>query len=429
MIRFTTAGESHGQALVSIVEGMPAGLPLLAEDVNAQLARRQQGYGRGRRMQIEKDTVDFLSGVRAGETLGSPIAMLIANRDWKNWQEIMSASPLPGEGRGSRVEGRENVPGVSEAPFTGSASRPSTLDPRPSLRKRSVTRPRPGHADLTGILKYDRDDARDILERASARETTARVAASAICRRLLAEFDVQIGSHLVHLGGIDATRPEPMPADLNAAADASPLRTLDPDAERRMIERIDVTKREGNTLGGICEVVCDGLPVGLGSHVSWDRKLDGRIGQAIMSIPAVKGVEIGMGFQTARVTGAEVHDEIEMASGRIRAGNVRRRTNRAGGLEGGMTTGEPLVVRVAMKPISTLMRPLGTIDVQTGEAAAAVAERSDVTAVPAMGVIAEGMLAIVLADAFLEKFGGDSLAETRRNYESYLSYLEGRIGS
>jgi chorismate synthase len=394
-LRFTTAGESHGQALVSILEGMPAGLPLVADDVNTELARRQQGYGRGRRMQIEKDTVEFLSGVRAGETLGSPIAMVIQNRDWKNWQEIMDPAP--------------NAP-----------------DAQP--RKRAVTRVRPGHADLTGILKYDRDDARDILERASARETTARVAAAAICKRFLSEFEVRIGSHLVSLGGIDAARPADMPEDVNAAADASPLRTLDHDAEERMVTYIDEIKRAGNTLGGVCEVVVDGLPVGLGSHVSWDRKLDGRIGAAIMSIPAVKGVEIGMGFQTARVTGADVHDEIEMSPGRVLAGNVRRKTNRAGGLEGGMTTGEPLVVRVAMKPISTLMRPLGTVDVATGEAAAAVAERSDVTAVPAMGVIAEGMLALVLADAFLEKFGGDSLGETHRNYGAYLSHLATRLG-
>jgi len=394
-LRFTTAGESHGQALVSILEGMPAGLPLVADDVNTELARRQQGYGRGRRMQIEKDTVEFLSGVRAGETLGSPIAMVIQNRDWKNWQEIMDPAP--------------NAP-----------------DAQP--RRRAVTRVRPGHADLTGILKYDRDDARDILERASARETTARVAAAAICKRFLSEFEVRIGSHLVSLGGIDAARPADMPEDVNAAADASPLRTLDHDAEQRMVTYIDEIKRAGNTLGGVCEVVVDGLPVGLGSHVSWDRKLDGRIGAAIMSIPAVKGVEIGMGFQTARVTGADVHDEIEMSPGRVLAGNVRRKTNRAGGLEGGMTTGEPLVVRVAMKPISTLMRPLGTVDVATGEAAAAVAERSDVTAVPAMGVIAEGMLALVLADAFLEKFGGDSLGETHRNYGAYLSHLATRLG-
>jgi chorismate synthase len=394
-LRFTTAGESHGQALVSILEGMPAGLPLLADHVNAELARRQQGYGRGRRMQIEKDTVEFLSGVRAGETLGSPIAMMIQNRDWKNWREIMDPAP--------------------DAPDA-------------DARKRVVTRVRPGHADLTGILKYDRDDARDILERASARETTARVAAAAICKRFLSEFGVRIGSHLVSLGGIDAVRPANMPDDINAASDASALRTLDADAEQRMVTYIDEIKRAGNTLGGICEVVADGLPVGLGSHVSWDRKLDGRIGAAIMSIPAVKGVEIGMGFQTARVTGADVHDEIEIAPGRVHAGKVRRKTNRAGGLEGGMTTGEPLVVRVAMKPISTLMRPLGTVDVATGEAAAAVAERSDVTAVPAMGVIAEGMLALVLADAFLEKFGGDSLGETQRNYGAYLSHVATRLG-
>ena len=394
-LRFTTAGESHGPGLVSILEGMPAGLPLLAEHIDTELARRQQGYGRGRRMQIEKDQIEFLSGVRAGETLGSPVAMLVRNRDWKNWQEIMDPAP------------RER-------------------DPEP--RRRAVTRVRPGHADLTGLLKFDRDDARDILERASARETTARVAAAAICKRFLNEFDVRIGSHLVHLGGIDAKRPDVLPHDLNAASDTSQLRTLDGDAEARMVSLIDEIKRAGNTLGGICEVVVDGLPVGLGAHVSWERKLDGRIGAAIMSIPAVKGVEIGMGFETARVTGSEVHDEIMMAEKSPRTGNVRRKTNRAGGLEGGMTTGEPLVVRVAMKPISTLMRPLATIDVNTGLSAEAVAERSDVTAVPAMGVIAEGMLALVLADAFLEKFGGDSLGETRRNYESYLSHVASRIG-
>ncbi|GAC1477841.1 MAG: chorismate synthase [Gemmatimonadaceae bacterium] len=394
MLRFTTAGESHGPALVCTIEGIPAGLPLRASDVDAELARRQQGYGRGRRMQIERDAVEFLAGVRAGETLGSPIAMLIRNRDWTNWQEIMDPAPRAGE--------------------TG-------------LRRRAVTRPRPGHADLTGILKYDRSDARDILERASARETTARVAAAAICRRFLAEFGIAIGSHVVHLGGIDARRPDTMPADLNALADGSQLRTLDVDAERLMIERIDTAKRDGNTLGGICEVVCDGLPVGLGSHVSWDRKLDGRLAQAIMSIPAVKGVEMGMGFDAARVTGAEVHDEIEYAAGRPLAGNVRRRSTRAGGLDGGMTTGVPLVVRVAMKPISTLMRPLGTVDVATGAPAAAVAERSDVTAVPAMGVIAEAMVAYVIAQAFLEKFGGDSLAEARRNYDGYVSHVAERL--
>ncbi|MDP1890774.1 MAG: chorismate synthase [Gemmatimonadaceae bacterium] len=395
-LRFVTAGESHGPALVSIIEGVPAGLPLLAADVNADLARRQQGYGRGRRMQIERDEVEFLSGVRAGETLGSPVAMLILNRDWKNWQEIMDPAPRDADADGAR--------------------------------KRAVHRPRPGHADLSGLLKYDRDDARDILERASARETTARVAAGAVARRLLAACDVTIGSHLVHLGGIDAQRPATMPADINAAADASPLRTLDAEAEQRMIVRIDSAKQEGNTLGGICEVVVDGLPVGLGSHVSWDRRLDGRLGQAMLSIPAVKGMEVGMGFEAARRTGAEVHDEITMAPGRTRSGNVRRVTNRAGGLEGGMTTGEPLVLRVAMKPISTLMRPLGTIDTRTGEGASAVAERSDVTAVPAMGVIAEAMAALVLADAMVEKFGGDSMTELHRNLEAYLAHVAGRLG-
>jgi chorismate synthase len=395
MLRFTTAGESHGPALVSVLEGMPAGVPLLAADVDAELARRQQGYGRGRRMQIERDAIEWLSGVRGGETLGSPIAMLIRNRDWANWSEIMDPAPRPDD----------------------------VGDEGQRLRKRAVTRPRPGHADLTGLLKYDRDDARDILERASARETTARVAAGAICKVLLRELGITLGSHLVHLGGIDARRPDPLPADLNAAADQSALRTLDSAAESAMIELIDRVKREGNTLGGICEVVCDGLPVGLGSHVSWDRKLDGRLAAALMSIPAVKGVEIGMGFETARRTGAEVHDEIEGAPGRPRTGNARRRTNRAGGLEGGMTTGEPLVLRVAMKPISTLMRPLATIDVTTGAPAAAVAERSDVTAVPAMGVIAEAMVAIVMADAVLEKFGGDSLGEVCRNHAAYLRHV------
>jgi chorismate synthase len=286
---------------------------------------------------------------------------------------------------------------------------------------------RPGHADLTGILKYDRSDARDILERASARETTARVAAGAACRVLLREVGVTIGSHLVHLGGIDATRPETLPDDLNAVSDASPLRTLDPVAEAAMIERIDAIKKEGNTLGGICEVVVRGLPVGLGSHVSWETRIDGRLGQAMLSIPAVKGVEIGLGFETARRPGSEVHDEIEPAKGRTRAGHVRRKTNRAGGTEGGMTTGEDLIIRVAMKPISTLMRPLGTVDTKTGETATAVAERSDVTAVPAMGVIAEAMAAYVLADALLEKCGGNSLGEVQRNLAGYLARLDERV--
>ena len=396
MLRFTTAGESHGPGLVSVLEGMVAGLPLLADDVNRELARRQQGYGRGRRMQIERDEIEFIAGVRAGQTVGSPIAMVIRNRDWKNWQDVMDPAPRDGD---------------------------------PDPRRRAVTRVRPGHADLTGLLKYDRDDARDVLERASARETTARVAAAAICRRFLAEFDVTIGSHVAHLGGIDARRPDPLPDDINAAADGSQVRMLDAEAEAMVIARIDQAKAEGNTLGGICEVVADGLPAGLGSHVSWDRKLDGRLAAAIMSIPAVKGVEIGLGFETSRRPGSAVHDEIVPAPGSPRTGNVRRKTNRAGGTEGGMTTGEPLVLRVAMKPISTLMRPLGTVDVKTGGEAKATAERSDVTAVPAMGVIAEAMVAFVIAQAWLEKFGGDSLDETRRNVDGYLARIDQRIGA
>jgi chorismate synthase len=373
---------------------MVAGLPLLVADIDSELARRQQGYGRGRRMKIESDHAELLSGARGGLTLGSPIAMVIQNRDWKNWQEIMDTAPRQG-------------------------------DPD---RKRQVTRPRPGHADLSGMLKYDRDDARDILERASARETTARVAAGAICKRFLREFGITVGSHVVHLGGVDARRPQTMPRDLNAAADLSDVRTLDRDAEREIIARIDAAKAEGNTLGGIAEIICDGVPVGLGSHVSWDRKLDGRVAAALMSIPAVKAVEIGLGVESARRKGSDVHDEIEADDTNARAGRVRRRTNRAGGMEGGITTGEQLVLRASMKPISTLMRPLGTVEMKTREPAQAVAERSDVTAVPAMGVIAEAMTAFVVAQAFLEKFGGDSLGETRRNYDGYIASLAEREG-
>jgi len=394
MLRFTTAGESHGPALISILEGMVAGLPLLAADVDVELTRRQQGYGRGRRMKIESDKIELLSGVRGGQTLGSPISMIIHKRDLKHWQEIMD--PAPREG-----------------------------DPD---RKRTVTRPRPGHVDLSGMLKYDRDDARDVLERASARETTARVAAGAICKRFLREFDIAIGSHIVHLGGVDAKRPDKMPRDLNAASDQSQLRTLDSAAESEMIARIDAAKAEGNTLGGIAEIICDGVPVGLGSHVSWDRKIDGRLAAALMSIPAVKAVEIGLGVEAAKRKGSDVHDEIDADEKNTRAGRVRRRSNNAGGMEGGITNGEQIVLRASMKPISTLMRPLGTIEMKTREPAQAVAERSDVTAVPAMGVIAEAMTAFIIAQAFLEKFGGDSLGETRRSFESYLSGLSGRHG-
>jgi chorismate synthase len=382
--RFTTAGESHGRGLVAILEGIPAGLPLAAERVNAELKRRMGGYGRGARMKIEADQIEWLAGVRAGETLGSPIAMLVWNRDWEHWQDVMAPEA--------------DAPGGE--------------------RRRQVTRPRPGHADLTGSLKYDRQDARDILERASARETVARVACGAVCKVLLDQFGIEIGSHVAELGGVTAKYLSPLPSPLNEAADRSPVRCLDPDAEKEMISRIDAAKAAGDTLGGVVEVVALGLPVGLGSHVSWDTKLDGRLAQALMSIPAVKGVELGLGFEAARRKGSEVHDEI--------LPGLARATNRAGGTEGGMTTGEPLVARVAMKPISTLMSPLRTVDLKTGGPAQAQSERSDVTAVPAMGVIAEAMLALVLAQALLEKFGGDALSETKRNFEGYLAQVRTR---
>lgn len=395
--RFHTAGESHGRGLVAMVEGVPAGLPIdVARDIDPELERRQGGYGRGRRMQIEKDQAELISGVRFGETLGSPIAMLIWNRDWRNWQTAMAHEPPPAE--------------------------------LTDLKLKRVFLPRPGHADLVGTVKYDRSDARDILERASARETTARVAAGAVAKRLLAEFGITIGSHVVELGPIEAKRPETLPEDLNAAADASPLRTLDPEAERRMIELIDEAKRAGNTLGGIFEVVARGVPLGLGSHVSWDRRLDARLAGALMSIQAIKGVEIGMGFDAARRYGSEVHDEIVYEPAKSgtpsRTAGYKRLSNNAGGLEGGITTGEPLVARVAMKPISGLMRPLRSVDLRTNEPADAVRERSDVVAVPAAAVVGEAMVAIVLADAMIEKFGGDSLGEMRRNFESYVARIQ-----
>jgi chorismate synthase len=404
-LRFSTAGESHGRALVATVEGLPAGLPVSAGAVDRDLYRRMQGYGRGARMKIERDHIEWLAGVRAGETLGSPVAMLIPNRDWANWEDVMA----------------------HEAAEAG------------ELRRRRVSRPRPGHADLSGVLKYDRLDARDILERASARETTARVAAGALARRLLEEFGVEVGSHVVSLGGITVPRPAELPVPLNPVADQSEVRVLDRSVEPEIVRRIDEAKRAGDTLGGEVEVVGRGVVVGLGSHVSWDRKLDGRLAGMLMSIPAVKAVEIGMGVEAARRPGSEVHDPIESGAdgqeggeagrppvGGDRRGGFRRRTNNAGGLEGGITTGEPVVVRVAMKPISTLMSPLPTVDLVTGAAAAAQSERSDVTAVPAMGVIAEAMVALVLADAMLEKFGGDSLGEMRRNYTGYLESLGSR---
>jgi chorismate synthase len=345
-------------------------------------------------MKIERDAAEFLAGVRLGETIGSPIAMLISNRDWQNWQIAMAA----------------------EAPDANVEEK--------ALRR--VHLPRPGHADLVGVLKYERDDARDILERASARETTARVAAGAVAKALLREFGITVHSHIVMLGGIEAEVPSELPEDLNAAVDESPLRTLDRNAEARMIEAIDNARKTGNTLGGTFEVVARGMPVGLGSHVSWDRKLDGRIAHALMSIQAMKGVEIGMGFRAAALPGSEVHDEIDSDGSQALTGGYSRRRNNAGGLEGGITTGAPIVARVAMKPLSSLMRPLQSVDLRTDAPAEAIRERSDVVALPAAGVVGEAMIAIVLADAMLEKFGGDSIHEMRRNYDGYREQLSAR---
>jgi chorismate synthase len=395
MFRFTTAGESHGPALTTIVEGVPAGLTIRAEQIDHELRRRQGGYGRGGRMRIESDRAEILSGVRFGETLGSPITLQVRNRDWENWTVAMSREPLEGEHDDDAL--------------------------------RRVVQPRPGHADLVGVLKYDRSDARDILERASARETTVRVGASAIARRMLEELGVTIGSHVVSLGGIVAQPPEVLPENLNEVSDISPVRCLDEEAEGKMIDAIDTAKREGDTLGGVFEVVARGVPVGLGSHVSWDRKLDGRLAGALMSIQAIKGVEIGLGFEAAARPGSRVHDEITFEGELALGGGYGRTTNHAGGLEGGITTGQPLVCRVAMKPISTLMRPLRTVDLRTGEPVDAVRERSDVCALPAAGVVGEAMVAIVLAQAVLEKFGGDSMGELRGRWDAHLSALRGRF--
>ncbi len=377
------------------MEGVPAGLDLQTErDVDPELQRRQQGYGRGRRMQIESDRAEVLSGIRLGETLGSPLALLIWNRDWENWGKAMAHGPPDPDGN------------------------PKALRP--------MYLPRPGHADLVGVFKYDRRDTRDILERASARETAARVACGAVAKRLLSGFGIRVESHVLSIGKVVATPPEDLPEELNRAADGSPVRTLDPSAEEGMVAAIDRAKEEGDTLGGIFEVVARGVPVGLGSHVSWDRKLDGRLGQALLSIQAVKGVEVGEAFTGALRHGSGVHDAIVPSPEKPRTGGLGRATNRAGGLEGGVTTGEPLRVRGAMKPISTLRKPLASVDLRTGNPADAAVERSDVCAVPAAAVIGESMVALVLADAFLEKFGGDSVAELQRNFHGYLGYLEER---
>ena len=382
MFRFLTAGESHGPGLTTIIEGLPAGMPLDAAAIDAQLRRRQGGYGRGARQKIETDRVEILAGVRFGVTLGSPVTFLIRNRDWENWRDRMRIEPLEA--------------GVEAT--------------------KAVTVPRPGHADYVGMIKYDHPDLRNVLERSSARNTATLVAVGAVAREMLSLFGVRIVSHVVRIGSEAATAPLGTTADeLDARAESSPVRCADPDASERMVALIDGAKRRGDTLGGTFEVVAFGLPVGLGSYVHWDKRIDGRIGQAMLSINAIKGVEIGMGFEVAQTLGSQVHDEFAPGG----PTGVQRLTNRAGGTEGGITNGEPLVVRAAMKPIATLMRQLGSVDLATGDAKPAFAERSDVCAVPAAGVIGEAMLAIVLAEAFLEKFGGDSLGEVRRNFDAY----------
>jgi chorismate synthase len=382
-LRYLTAGESHGPALTAIVEGLPANLEISEEDINCHLARRQQGHGRGGRMKIETDRVRFLSGVRWGKTLGSPITLSIENRDWANWDKKMSPSAS------DRMEGI------------------------------AVTHPRPGHADLSGVIKYRQDDARNILERSSARETAARVAVGALCRKFLADLGIEVFGYVVELGGVTAGDDGQDLRGRLARAEESPCRTFDPAAELAMIKRIDEAKAAGDTLGGVVEVVVLGAPVGLGSYVHWDRRLDGRLAQAVMSIQAFKGVEIGLGFAAARLPGSRVHDEIGYEKG-----GFLRRSNRAGGLEGGMTNGEAIVIRGAMKPIPTLYQPLQTVDLGTKEAFAATVERSDVCAVPAAAVVAEAVVAIELAEAVLEKFGGDAMEEVQENLAAYLRHVQ-----
>jgi chorismate synthase len=389
MLRWLTAGESHGRALVAICEGVPAGVRVSTGDIAAALARRRAGYGRGARMKFEQDEVEITGGVRHGVTLGGPVAIRIANTEWPKWETVMSADP---------VDAAELAELARNAP---------------------LTRPRPGHADLTGMQKYGHDDARAVLERASARETASRVALGEVARRLLRQaLGAEIVSHVVALGAVsvpDGVVPGP---DDSARIDADLVRCADPKASAAMVEEIDAARKEGDTLGGVVEVVVHGLPPGLGSHTHWDRRLDARLAAAVMSIQAIKGVEIGDGFTTARRRGSQAHDEIENGPG-----GVHRRTNRAGGIEGGMSNGEVLRVRAAMKPISTVPRALDTIDTQTGEPAKAINQRSDATAVPAAGVVAEAMAALVLADAAIEKFGGDSVTELRRNVRGYLDSL------
>ncbi|MCG7593628.1 chorismate synthase [Mycobacterium sp. PSTR-4-N] len=393
MLRWTTAGESHGRALVAMVEGMVAGVEVTSADVAAALARRRLGYGRGARMKFEQDQVTILAGLRHGVTLGGPLAIEIGNTEWPKWETVMAADP------------------VDPAVLADSAARNAPL-----------TRPRPGHADYAGMLKYGFDDARPVLERASARETAARVAAGTVARAFLRQaLGVEVVSHVISIGASDPyDGPPPLPGDL-AAIDESPVRAFDSAAEASMIAEIEAAKKDGDTLGGVVEVVAHNLPIGLGSFTSGENRLDSQLAAAVMGIQAIKGVEIGDGFETARRRGSVAHDEMYPGPD-----GVMRSTNRAGGLEGGMTNGLPVRVRAAMKPISTVPRALATVDMATGQEAVAIHQRSDVCAVPAAGVVVETMVALVLARAALEKFGGDSLTETRANIETYLRAVAAR---
>lgn len=398
MLRWTTAGESHGQALVALVEGMPSGVPVLKEEIAHQLARRRLGYGRGARMKFEADELALLTGVVHGSSIGSPVAIQISNTEWPKWTTIMSAEPVD-------------------------ASDPEVAKELSSGRGASLTRPRPGHADFAGMIKYGFDSARPVLERSSARETAARVAAGTVARSYLREvLGVEVFSHVVSIGeSVPYAGESPSFGDIEAI-DASPVRAFNKDAEADMVACIEAAKKSGDTLGGIVEVIVDGLPIGLGSHISGERRLDAQLAGALMGIQSVKGVEIGDGFEEARRRGSQAHDEIERTED-----GVRRLTNRAGGIEGGMTNGEQLRVRAAMKPISTVPRALKTVDMSTGDAATGIHQRSDVCAVPAGGVVAEAMVALVLAQAVSEKFGGDTIEEVKRNVESYKEYVAQRL--
>ncbi|MBQ1083609.1 MULTISPECIES: chorismate synthase [unclassified Nocardiopsis] len=390
MLRWLTAGESHGPALVAILEGLPAGVSVTSDDIAAALLRRRAGYGRGARMKFEKDQVSVIGGIRHGLTQGGPVAIEVGNTEWPKWEKVMSPDPVPAE----ELDG--------------------------TARNAPLTRPRPGHADLVGMQKYGHEESRPILERASARETAARVAVGEVARQFCRQaLGIEILSHVVSMGPVAVPEgaPEPRPEDL-AAIDEDPLRCFDTATSARMVEEVDDTKKSGDTLGGVVEVLAYNLPPGLGSHVHWDRRLDSRLAGALMGIQAIKGVEVGDGFRTAARRGSEAHDEIEPGPD-----GVRRRTNRAGGVEGGMSTGDPLRVRAAMKPIATVPKALDTIDTETGEPTKAHHQRSDVTAVPAAGVVAEAMVALVIAEAAIEKFGGDSVPETARNLQGYLDAL------